>query len=263
MLPRNNFTTNSCPNYLTIFHPFNYLNPKRKLNHFYEKYDGYLLTIRDRESLIESFRNRDKKFYGISFYPTVQNCSYKELELHNLMVMIPVWGNRLSDPKFQTLYSLLSQSGFAKFYGVSCNKNIHPEDYMGQIPFDGSSVIDILQQHGIVLVLHSDFHNNEGIPSARIFEAAAASAVIISDENSFVKQYFGDSVFYIDTSESGESMFLQIQEHLHAILDNQSKALEMAKKAHEIFIKDFTMEQQLQELEKMHQKILRRKKWGA
>ncbi len=131
---------------------------------------------------------------------------------------------------------------------------------MGPIPFDGSSVIDVLQQYGIVLILHSDIHNAEGIPSSRIFEAAAASTVIISDKNPFVEKHFKDSVFYIDTSLSMEEICCQILEHLENIYTNPKKAQMMAKIAHQIFSNNFEMSNQLLALYSLNQKILGNRK---
>jgi len=259
MLPNNHHFHVSCPNYLMVFHPFKYLDSERKFNTRSSKYDGYLLTINDRETLKVGLQKKNKEFNHVRFYPTIYHIPYKKLPLNNLVVMIPVWGNRLTDPKFTNLYQLLNQSGFAKFYGVKKNKNVDPENYMGSIPFDGVSVITALQQHGIVLVFHSEIHNQESIPSARIFEAAAASAVIISDENPFVKKYFGDSVFYIDTTQSGENIFNQIKEHIATIFNDPERAMNKAKQAHEIFEKKFTMEKQLLNLLEMHKKVIKGK----
>ena len=161
----------------------------------------------------------------------------------------------LTDEKYKNLYKMLSQSGFAKFYGLYEDKEIILDGYMGKIPFDGCSVIDILQKHGIVLILHSDVHNNEGLPSSRIFEAVAASTVIISDQNPFVKQHFGDSVFYIDTSLAAEEIYMQIEKHMEVILLAPEKALQMAEKAHQIFTDNFLLTDQLLQLEAMNREI--------
>lgn len=249
LLPENPFPNSRCPNYLTIFHPSNYLNRERSLLPFYEQYDGYLLTIQ-----AEKMR-ANKELYSIPFYPSVHSIPYQEVALNNLVIIIPVWGNRLIDPKFRILYKLLSRTGLVRFYGVERNADIIDAGYMGKIPFDGVSVIKVLQQHGITLVIHSDLHNEEGIPTSRIFEAAAASTVIISDENPFVKQHFGDSVFYINTSLTVRELYEQVLEHLNTIYADPEKALKMAKTAHQIFIDQFEMSDQLLKLEKLHQTI--------
>lgn len=224
---------------------------------FCEKYDGYLLTINDRESIAQGLHLKGKDFNYVRFYPTVNSFPYCEVSLDNLVTMIPVWSNRLTDEKFRNVYRLLSQTGKVKFYGVHRNEDIISQGYMGPIPFDGVSVINVLQKHGIVLVIHSDIHNLECIPTPRIFEAAAASAVIISDENTFVKENFGDSVFYIDTNKNFMDIFFQIQKHMQTIQSNPKKALEMAKTAHEIFIENFEMSDQLLEIDEMNQRIIK------
>lgn len=260
LLPNNNAINPFCPNYQMIFHPFWYLDDHRQLLPFYEKYDGYLLTIKDRESIAKGFKAKHKEFYYIPFYPSVYSIPYCEVPLDSLVTMIPVWSDRYTDQKFRSLYRYLSDSHFTKFYGVNKNSDIISEGYMGAIPFDGVSVIKVLQQHGIVLIMHSEVHNSEGIPSGRIFEAAAASAVIISDNNPFVREHFGNSVFYIDTAASAEEIFSQISRHMATIFQNPDKAREMAKNAHQVFINKFEMTNQLLQLKALNRKILAKKK---
>lgn len=255
LLPNCEFLNPHCPNYLVVFHPFNYLDENRKFLSIHEKYDGYLLTINDRENLEQGLKEHNKEFYYIPFYPSIYQIPYKELEFEDLFVMIPVWGNRLKDFKYRELFKLLSQSDSAVFYGVNSNADIISRGYRGSLPFDGESVINVIQKHGLVLVIHSDIHNRESIPTSRIFEAAGSSAVIISDENPFVKQHFGDSVFYIDTSLPVESIIEQILDHLMTIQLYPELALEMSRKAHQIFIESFTMENQLLNLELLNKKV--------
>ena len=251
LLPSNRYHNQFCNNYLTIFHPFNYLDFEGHLKSFYNKYDGYLLTIQN-SSL---FKNREKESHCIQFYPTTQTIPYERVSLQELVTTLPAWSNRKSDTKYRQLYSLLGKSGFTKFYGLDPDPELLQAGYMGTLPFDGISVIRALQRHGITLILHSDIHNSVGIPSPRIFEAAAASTAIISDENSFVKEQFGDSVFYIDVSLPAEAIYKQIQNHMTSILADPEKALEMAARAHQIFVDHFLMTDQLLQLEAMHQKI--------
>lgn len=257
LLVKNPYTPKDCPTYQTIFHPFNFLSTKGKLRSFYEKYSGYLLTINPTKKFAHNFQSKNKPLFSSIFYPTLQYVEYKEVPLNDLMTMVPVWSNRVEDEKFKKFYKSLSQSGFAKFYGirVQANREIIDQGYMGTIPFDGTSVIDILQKHGIVLILHSDKHNQAQIPSSRIFEAAAASTVIISDENEFVKKHFGDTVFYIDTSLSADELYRQIENHMATIRQNPKAALAMAKKAHQIFVDNFLMSDQLLKIHAMNSEV--------
>jgi len=259
LLPWNKHTYKKCPSYLTIFHPFNYIDSKKRLQTFYEKYDGFLLTINPTEALKNSIQLINKQLLPTHFYPTVQYVEYKKVPLNELMTMIAVWGNRYKNEKFKKIYRALSQSGFTRFYGIYPNDDVIDNGYMGKIPFDGESVIEVLQKHGIVLIFHSDIHNKEQIPTPRIFEAAAASTVIISDENAFVKKHFGDNVFYVDTSLSAEEIFLQIKNHMDFIRQNPQIALEMAKNAHQIFVDNFLMTDQLLNIHSMHKKLKKNK----
>jgi spore maturation protein CgeB len=143
-------------------------------------------------------------------------------------------------------------SGFARLYGPRKN-NQYPNSYMGKIPFDGISVMKEYQKYGIVLVFHSDMHNETGIPSSRIFEGAASSSVIISDLNPFVLEHFGDSVFYVDTSQSAKEIFKNISLIMKQIRSNPEKALEMAKRSYQIYHDNFLLEDQLLRLEALHQ----------
>ena len=239
-----------CGNYMTVLHPFGFFDEEGYLLPFYEKYDAYLLTIKP-----EIFKSKSKHLCTLPFYPTLQPIDYKRLKFKELATMLPVWSNRAKSDKFKSLYKSLSQSGFAKFYGVNHNPDLIREGYIREIPFDGVSIIKVYQQHGIVLVLHSALHNRFQIPSARIFEAAAASAVIISDQNAFVKEMFGDTVFYIDTTQSSETIYRQIEEHMAQIQRDPEGAWKMAEQAHRIFATQFLMTDQLLQIDSMHKKL--------
>jgi hypothetical protein len=63
-------------------------------------------------------------------------------------------------------------------------------------------------------------------------ETVAASAVVISDNHPFVKEHFGDSVFYVDQDASAEEMFHQIDNRVKWIHEHPKEALQKAKAAH-------------------------------
>jgi hypothetical protein len=244
----------NCFNYLiTSFCHENYY----EFPQLYKGYDGFFVIADPKKYDLDI-----KNFHCIRYYPTVQETTYQKVDLTNLVTLLPLWGNRLDDPKYMNLYSYLDQSGFIRFYGfLHKNLNFITNSYKGEIPFDGVSIIPVFQEHGIVLVLHSDVHFKQGIPSGRIFEAAAASAVIISDKNTFVQENFGDSVFYIDTSLSAEEIFSEIQRHMEFIRLHPEIALGMAEKAHQIFNENFGLTKMLLQLKTMHEKIKAEQKY--
>jgi len=61
--------------------------------------------------------------------------------------------------------------------------------------------------------------------SCRIFESAAAGAVIICEENAFARRHFGDSLLYIDTTLTPEETYGQVQSHLAWIKSEPDKAI--------------------------------------
>ncbi|WP_217579028.1 hypothetical protein, partial [Mesorhizobium sp. GbtcB19] len=60
----------------------------------------------------------------------------------------------------------------------------------------------------------------------------AASAIAICDRHPFVERVFGDAVLYIDPRDPARS----IDQHLSWVNENQSAALQMAERAHSIFL---------------------------
>ena len=70
--------------------------------------------------------------------------------------------------------------------------------YRGTLPFDGISVITAIREAGIALCLHKAAHRDANCPTMRLFEAAAAGALIITDDFEFPREWFRDSVLYVD-----------------------------------------------------------------
>ena len=241
----------SCKNYLAIFHPIHHdFNKNGFLTRKYRSYDGYLLTYFPKK---KRFVNR--KYPYMIWYPTVQEQEYREVDPSSLFHICCCWGNRFESEKFRKFLSLLDKESYTRFYGNSKFQEIYPQSYRERIAYDDESLCEVAARAGVSLVLHSSDHNRYGIPSGRIFEAAAASTVIISDKNKFVEKNFSDSVLYIDTDQDAVSIFNQIQSHMSWIRKNKPEALEKAKKAHTIFEEKFLLEDQLLALEKFHDRL--------
>ena len=102
------------------------------------------------------------------------------------------------------------------------------------------------------LLLHHREHLAGGSPTNRIFEAAAANNVIISDAHPFIKQHFGDNVLYIDIDQNAESMFKQVDAHMQWILANPLQAQQKAANCNAIYKQKFILEKQLADLLDLH-----------
>jgi hypothetical protein len=246
-----------CKNYLAIFHPVHhYFNKSGFLRKEYRSYDGYLLTYSPTPTgdKKKCFSNVDR-FPHIRWYPTVQRREYKETDPVHLFFICSAWGNRFENEKFQQFLNLLDKEPYTRFYGSPVFQTIYPHSYRGTIPYDGESLCEAAAQAGVCLVLHSSDHNAYGLPSGRIFEAAAASTVIISDENAFVREHFKDAVLYVDTNQDSLSIFKQIQNHMDWIRTNKDEALQKAKRANAIYQEKFLLEDQLLQLAQFHDRL--------
>ena len=124
------------------------------------------------------------------------------------------------------------------------------------LPFDGKSIHGAMREAGIALVIHADPHLELSAPTARIFEAAQAGCVIISDKNPFIIKHFGDTVLYFDETKEGQELFQQIHAHVQWIFDHQKEAEAMARRAHAIFGEKFNLEGQVKDLALLHERII-------
>lgn len=243
------------PNYLVLFDPINhYYGTDFQLQPSFLNFSGYLTTFENQDNLGIKKNNICPKLW----YPTSQYYPYRKVSPKGLFYFIGLWGNRLANVEYQILQKLLSEQSYTYFFGNPERGSQYGNAYKGSIPQESNSVLDTICDVGICLVLHSDLHIQNKIPSGRIFEAAAASGIIISDQNPFVQKHFGNAVLYIDQTKSGEEMFEQIDAHVKWIFTNLDKAQEMARRSHQIFLDHFLLEDQLSKFSKWHSLQLRK-----
>lgn len=218
------------------------------------EYDGYL-DISERHEWFEKFiasnysvNDAQNNKYIATWYPSSYATKYTHLDYNSIFYCGDNWDKLRSSAKYKAVLKNLEVHGLLKIYGPSKKWEGYPLAYQSLIPGDGVSLINEIQKSGIYLVLHSEHHNKQGIPSARIFEGAAASAVMISDENPFVKKHFGDCVYYVDTKKSSEKITSQILNIYQDIRSHPKTASQKAVCAHNIFLSKFTLEQQLKQI---------------
>jgi len=151
--------------------------------------------------------------------------------------------------RHQDLLLLLDKAGIMRIHGPRIFNNVNVWDgykcYVGPVPFDGVSMIKAISEAGIALVFSSDAHKESELMSNRLFESLAAGAVIICDDNPFAKKFFGDTLLYVDASDSIESVAKQISAHHAWIHKNPEAALKMALDAQAIFKEKFMLDRSL------------------
>ena len=218
---------------------YNCLIVHSKLKQTKKKYDAILSVISEAQA---------KKIFPdesiFPFYFSVPSTKFIDNPKTRLFFGGGIW-DRYRKRIVKDLYKLLDDTGYFDLYGA---KSLGINSYRGLIPLGEDSVLKVMRECGVTLVLHSNGHFLNDMPTARIFEAAAASTVVITDKLPFIVKNFGDSVLYIDRDKSPEEMFEQINSHMQWILSHPKEAIELARRSHEIFIKNFTLEQIMQKV---------------
>lgn len=223
------------------------------------KFDGILHASKAMGSLKIYMEAAGKKFFGICWYPSCAKTSYQELDPKKIFYCGFQWDTKRNGAEYRKMFSLLDGRGYLEVYGLPTLWEFTPNSRKGLLPFDGESITQAIKKSGIALVLHTTAHIEFGAPTSRIFEAASAGSVIISDKNPFIVENFGDSVLYIDGDKNGEELFQQIDGHYNWIINHPKEAEEKARRAHQIFVEKFSLEDQLLNLAALHEEILKEK----
>lgn len=221
------------------------------------KYDAFLQVVPDATVLAKAYLQVNKKpFYHTKTVFSVMTTAFNETPKQTLCYWGTTWDNRRGGEKYTELYQKLDETGYLRIYGPEWSwKKLKLSGYCGQLPIDNHTLLKHLAEAGIALVLHSGEHLRGEVPTSRIFEAAAASTLIISDDHAFVKKEFGDSVLYIDTNQSAESIFKQIDAHVSWARRNPALALEKARKSHKIFTEKFSLEKELEKIAEVYERL--------
>ena len=153
----------------------------------------------------------------------------------------------LANMRYGELLYELDRSGKLEIYGpqkVYGKKNLWAgfRSYRGEIPFDGHSIISKINRAGVCLALNSPMHNDANMVTSRTYEGAAAGAVIISDDNDFVREHFGDSVFYIPRDASEKAASQRILKILEWVNRHPQKAYEMACRSQQAFLDHLSLD---------------------
>jgi hypothetical protein len=114
--------------------------------------------------------------------------------------------------------------------------------YQGTLPFDGVSVINAIRDAGIALCLHKAAHRAANCPTMRLFEAAAAGALIITDDFEFPRDWFRDSVLYIDAELPPAMLVEQIISHVEWANRRPEAANRLALRSNDLFRRRLSLE---------------------
>ncbi|MDP3935763.1 MAG: glycosyltransferase [Alphaproteobacteria bacterium] len=224
------------------------------------KYQGFLSVVPDVSPVKVAYtKTTGKPFFSTQTVFSVPNRAFNDSPKTRLCYSGGcLWDKTRAGQQYQKVYRLLDQTNYFDLFGMSkVWGKMNLKSYRGFLPVDDHTVVDTIENCGISLVLHSHEHIKGGVPTSRIFEAAAASAVIICDHHPFVEREFGDSVLYINPNQEPEKVFAQIDTHVKWVHKNPDKAIELARRSHAIFVERFTLENELLKISKLYESMLK------
>ncbi len=121
-------------------------------------------------------------------------------------------------------------------------RDIEPAAYCGAPPFDGHSVQAFYAECGAGLCLLSDKHFRDDVISNRVFEVSSAGALCIASAIPWLREHFGDSLYYIDQRLPDPQLLQQILDARERIYADPAAALQRAAEARRIFEEKFSAE---------------------
>ena len=151
--------------------------------------------------------------------------------------------------RFNGLLRALDKRGVLDIYGPSEVRGISVWEgfagYKHSAPFDGVSLIGDLAESGAVMALSSPAHIRSAIMSMRLFEAAAAGALVFVDGNRFFDKHFENEVIRLEMAGSAEDQAAEINKHLEYYNRNPEEALARCTSLQNKFLSEYSLHHQL------------------
>jgi hypothetical protein len=221
-------------------------------------YDGYLTSSRTIDRwLHQLLYTTPKRYFTAPFYTSCPATSFQPPHLDN--PQLAYLGSNWDGSRFHDLFTGLDRLEFMQIYGNPEGWQHLRFAYKGALPYDGSSVLNTLNQAGVGLCVHRSEHRQTALPSMRIFEIVASGAVAICTDHPFIRSTFAETVLYIEPDTDAERQIEQIVEHMQWIRMNPKSALEMSTQAHQIFSEHYTLEKLLLGILPCHQQLIAQK----
>lgn len=151
--------------------------------------------------------------------------------------------------RFDDVLRPLDNADVLDIFGPELVQNVKVWDdfkgYKYEVPFDGKSLIKEISNSGAVLALSSNAHLRSGIMSSRLFEGAAAGALVFADENPFTRKYFADETVPIEITGNPTKDANNIKEKLRYYNENPEEGFAIAKALQDKYINGYMLHNQL------------------
>jgi hypothetical protein len=241
------------PSYLLIFNELEPFIDMDKKNDNLSQFQGYFYCANDISLLKEYIETKGRRFNAIPLYPSCQKVDFSSSPANSDDRTL-FYSKRRPELHTDVLLNL-EKEGYLSVYGKESSWPPLQSSYKGFLPSDGISLLRTMHHHGMTLIFHSPGHLKTGAPTGRIFEAAAAHTLIITDRHPFIENVFGNNVLYIDQTANSQPIYHQINSHIQWAKSHPDEAKKLADASHEIFLNNFTLEQQWDRIIKFHKSL--------
>lgn len=161
---------------------------------------------------------------------------------------------RIGRPKgrFHEVLTRLDAQKMIRIYGPELIQGVAPwegfQTYSGELPFDGSSMLEAINSCGVCLALSSKAHQNSGIMSNRLFEGLSSGAAVIANPNPIIDKYFKDIAYIVDDSRGEAFLEQQIVGCLRQIRNDPEAARQRVLRGQDVLRQLCSLEGSLQSL---------------
>jgi len=232
--------TTSHPTYLSAHAPRSHYVDNEEVFSSTLSYDGYLCIS---DSLTRLF-SQIAESRGL--LPVAPGFYYNNPQKNDLKADLPAAAAKGElalcyfgtnwDSRAERLFARLAAKPYMRIYGPEAAwSTLPPGAYKGSVPFDGISVQKEYARYGAGLVCLSQEHLLDDIVSNRIFEIASAGACAICPDTPWMRDNFGDSVFYYEPFASTEQVTVRIDEIMGQIAADPVAAQARAQQARTVF----------------------------
>ena len=216
-----------------------------KIQSFYRNilsYDGYLSGSRQVTQFLSDLLFAANKKAPVSeyMYPSCMTTPFVEESPSTVSLFYA--GVNWDNERYIDLFRILDKDVSLHLFGPPKGWRGLKNSYRGTLPVDGIAVLETIRKHGAALCIHRPEFRAANTPSSRLFETAAAGAVIIGDEFDFTKEHFAGAMLFIDPEQSPPEIAKQIKDHLTWINSHREAAREMARRSYNIFVEKFCLE---------------------
>ncbi|MEO8368650.1 MAG: glycosyltransferase family A protein [Candidatus Solibacter sp.] len=254
------------PHYGVIHEPRDCFFANRHYFNNIVTYDGYLTISETLERFLTDISVGVGRPKPVGYYYNSCQRHAASADLEKLIaareLRITYFGTNW-DRRRESFFRVLSYSPGVEICGPEhAWPVLAPGSYGGATEFDGTSVQERYAKNGIGLVLLSNSHLRDDCISNRIFEITSVGAIALCCDIPWIRNNFGDSVYYFEQNLPDKALCREIAERREEIYRHPEIAMEKARRAREIFEAKFAAEILLQNAVDYHEKMSERRAAG-